>query len=138
MSLFPSVGSTVTKVLTNKSGTTARVEFDDGCSLLVKYEALVIDQGSSVPASNTIVRRESLSVSNRASSIRRPTIQKQVSRVQLENQKLKNQVQDDAKFKILAAQAMEKSKSRSEKLFEQWEKDSGQHDVAAGPVTLNS
>ena len=143
MSLFPSVGSTVTKVLTNKSGTTARVEFDDGTSLLVKYEALVIDQGSSgvVETSAPVtIRKESRVVQTRSVPARRPmTMQRPaMSKIQLENQKLKTDVQDDAKFKMLAAQAMEKSKSRSERLFEQWEKDSGQHDVPAGPTTLNS
>ena len=134
MSLFPSVGSTVTKVLTNKSGTTAKVEFDDGTSLLVKYEALVIDQGSSSEVSQPVegVRKESKIIQTKS-------LQPKISnKIHLENQKLKNQVQDDAKFKILAAQAMEKSKNRSQRLFEQWEKDSGQHDVPAGPTTLNT
>lgn len=135
MSLFPSVGSTVTKVLTNKSGTTAKVEFDDGTSLLVKYEALVINEGESR------IRSESVNYNRPKVSVNRILGGKNLNRptaVQTEAAKLRSQVQDDAKFKLLAAQAAERSKNRSAQLMKEWEDATGQHDVSAGPVTLNS
>lgn len=44
MSVFPQVGSTVTNVSTTKTGTAARIDFSDGSSIYVKYDALVISK----------------------------------------------------------------------------------------------
>ncbi len=44
MSVFPQVGSTVTNVSTTKTGTAARIDFSDGSSIYVKYDALVLSK----------------------------------------------------------------------------------------------
>lgn len=44
MSVFPQIGSTVTNVSTTKTGTAARIDFSDGSSIYVKYDALVLSK----------------------------------------------------------------------------------------------
>ena len=49
MNLFPQIGSTVTNIVYNKTRTAARIEFSDGTSIYVKYDALIINPNSNVP-----------------------------------------------------------------------------------------
>lgn len=49
MNLFPQIGSTVTNIVYNKTRTAARIEFSDGTSIYVKYDALIIPPTSNVP-----------------------------------------------------------------------------------------
>lgn len=49
MNLFPQIGSTVTNIVYNKTRTAARIEFSDGTSIYVKYDALIIPPTSDVP-----------------------------------------------------------------------------------------
>lgn len=127
MSMFPSVGSTVTKVLTNKSGTTAKVEFDDGTSLLVRYEALVVDcsEPEAAPVKESrVLMSGGLNIKNRA----KPAIEKKSV--------VKQKVVSESQYKEMAAKALKKTQSRQDKLFNEWEHVSGQFDHEAGPTTL--
>jgi len=121
MSLFPSVGSTVTKVLTNKNGTAAKVEFDDGCVLYVKYEAFVLDQGSHKSVSesikvptNDLVYRENLRPRRNPAKVERRSVQPKVM--------------SESAYKELAEKALSRQSNRQDQIFKQWENETGQHD----------
>ena len=124
MSMFPSVGSTVTRVATNKTGTIAKVEFDDGTSLMVKYEALVIDcdQSSQEPP----VQKESRVLMSGGIKPKAKATQKATVKVP--------QMMNESAYKQLAAQALKKQQSRQEKVFKNWESETGQFDHQAGPI----
>lgn len=132
MSAFPSVGSTVTKVLANKSGTTAKVEFSDGTSLLVRYEALVIDSGdidvSPSEPQSTHLSESKIRMKQQIAAMK--SKQHSVSKVS----KSSTQVLDESAYKQLAAQALKRQSDRQEKVFKSWENETGQHDHAAGPL----
>lgn len=53
MSIFPEIGSTVTNVITTKSGTAAKIEFSDGSSIYVKYDALILSKPDKVEIRST-------------------------------------------------------------------------------------
>ena len=127
MSMFPSVGSTVTRVAVNKTGTIAKVEFDDGTSLLVKYEALVIDE----PSNDQIpVQKESkVLLSGGANIVPKVKTNKVTKPVAAKP------VMSESAYKELAAQALKRQSNRQDKVFKQWESDTGQFDHNAGPVT---
>lgn len=53
MSMFPEIGSTVTNVSTTKSGTAARIDFSDGSSIYVKYDALILNTPKDIQIRST-------------------------------------------------------------------------------------
>lgn len=124
MSLYPSVGSTVTRVLTNKSGTTAKLEFSDGTSILVKYEALVIDTENSDVIVKKPVKHESKIVMSGG-----------MKRLKPASNKAKSQLISESQYKEMASKVLKQQQNRSDKLFSQWEQASGQFNHAAGPLT---
>lgn len=132
MSMFPSVGSTVTKVLANKSGTVAKVEFDDGTSLLVRYEALVID--SSESEDSTPVRQESRVMMTGGAKVRQHQVPAKSAKQVAPQKSSSPMMMSEAAYKELASKALKRQESRQEQLFKQWEKDTGQFDHAAGPM----
>lgn len=53
MSMFPEIGSTVTNVSTTKTGTAARIDFSDGSSIYVKYDALILNAPKDIQIRST-------------------------------------------------------------------------------------
>jgi hypothetical protein len=129
--MFPSVGSTVTRVVTNKSGTTAKVEFDDGTSLLVKYEALVIDESSPAPKIEKPVRNESRVLMSGGAKV--PKLRTS-SKTITSSSTAPDPVLNESAYKALAAKALKRQSARQEKAFSSWERETGQFDHQAGPV----
>ena len=115
MSLFPQVGSKVIKVLTNKTETAAKIVFDDGNSIYVRYDALILDRKN--PPLKESVHRP-------IPTPRNSLVNRQTRRLPPKVTPAK--VMTEADYKAAAQMVLSKQSSRQDKIFEQWEKDTGQ------------
>ena len=138
MNIFPEIGSTVTNVTTTKTGTAAKIEFSDGSSIYVKYDALVLSAPDKVQIKSTkpIVHlkntpvAEGSRVAKHFANLPKKTIQiKKPSAVTEGSRVLDNgKVSKDA---LLAAQT--RAASRIDSLSAKWDREhpSGEDTISA-------
>lgn len=138
MSMFPGIGSTVTNVSTTKSGTAARIDFSDGSSIYVKYDALILNTPKDIQIRSTkpivhVERTKKTRVEQHFANLPKKTTQSSLGTVDMYIQPNKS-IMDNGKISEEALlKAKLRSESRIERLSAKWDSEhpSGESAIAA-------
>jgi hypothetical protein len=137
--MFPSVGSTVTNVTTTKTGTAARVDFSDGSSLYVKYEAIILNPGSQtiIRSTKPIVHENKVlksRVEKHFANLPKKTVPVTRTSVKLQSRIQEHSLMDNGRVSDEALlKAKLRTESRVDRLAKKWDSEhpSGEAGIAA-------